>query len=273
MIKNSLKYLLFICFFSLQVFAQKEDIQTGDPNDLDFKFLPDKNSILNSSKDSRVSPDRENAKNVKNIIKYNFALLGRSTIAFSWEHAFGSVMSLEGGLGVCIGQDYIQKTLAPVGADIFNNNSNSVTLSDLLANSTYSSPSPFLSIGTKLYFTGDAPYGSYVHFSMRYSTNNLTYMPDYQNNTIFLGSPDLTIKNLSFNFIYGFQIITDVNKVSITHDFYTGFGNRRTSYNDIAITSTTNSYGNYQNEYINTGNTRSSIEPVVLIGYCLGLGF
>jgi hypothetical protein len=276
MIKNSLKHLLFICLLSTQVFAQKEGTQSGDPNDLDFKFIPDKNSILNSAKDSKTSSDKYSERNVKNIIKYNFALLGRSTVAFAWEHAFGDLMSVEAGLGVCVGQDYMQKTFAPVVADVFYSNSNSVKLSDLLSNSVYSSPSLFLSAGTKLYFTNDAPYGSYVHFNIRYSTNNLTYMPNnnnLNNNILLVGSPDVTIKNLGFNVIYGFQIISGNSKASVTHDFYAGFGIRRSTYNDFIMTSTTNSNGNYQEEYINSGNTRSIIEPVVLIGYCLGLGF
>jgi hypothetical protein len=273
--KNFFKYLLFICLFGTQVFAQKQVTQTGDPNDLDERFVPDKNSTLNSSNDSKASSNNSDA-TLKNVIKFNLALLGRSTAAFSWEHPFGKIVSVEASLGVCFAQDYLQKTFSEV-ADAFNLNQGSkyVSLTNLLSNSTYSGPSPFLAAGLKLYFSDDAPEGSYVHINMRYSTNNLTYAPNIDYNSgIVSGSSDLTLKNLGFNFMYGYQLVSGNKKVSFIQDFYAGFGLRRTGYTGFQSTQQTNpNTGNYQTIYIADGTTQAVISPVFLIGYCLGFGF
>jgi hypothetical protein len=276
--KNSFKYLLFICLFGTHVFAQKQTTQTGDPNDLDERFVPDKNSVLNSANDSKNTSDKS-YKNSNNAIKFNLALLGRSTVAFEWEHAFGDIVAIQAGLGICVGQDLMQKTFAGEISDAFDlgsRNGNYVKLSEIFANSAFNSPSPYLAAGLKLYFSGEAPEGSYVHFNLRYSTNNLSYAQtsqNYNNNVVFVGSPDITIKNLGFNLIYGYQVVSGSGKYSFVNDFYAGFGIRSSTYNALNITQVNNANGNYQTEYVNTGTMRSSIIPVVLLGYSLGFGW
>ncbi len=277
--KTISKTLIFICFFITQVYAQQQTnqgVQTGDPNELDEKFVPDKNSILNSANNSKTTSSDYSQPTVKNIIKFNLALLGRSTFAIAYEHPFGNLLSVEGALGVCFGQDYMLKSFAQVG-DAFNTHdvSNQVKLSDLLSNSSYSgSPSPFLSAGLKLYFSDEAPEGSYVHFNMRYSTNNLTYTPNPYNGGYLAGNSDLTIKNLGFNLIYGYQIVVGSGKGGFVQDLYAGFGIRHTGYTAFNISSYTNTTtGNYQQVYSSDGTTRSVIQPILVIGYCLGFGF
>ncbi len=259
------------------LYAQKQTTQTGDPNDLDERFVPDKNSILNSANDSKNVGDKS-YKNAKNAVKFNLALLGRSTVAFEWEHAFGDIVAIQAGLGICVGQDLIQKNLAGEIADAFDlgtGNGNYVKLSEIFANSEFSAPSPYLSVGLKLYFSGDAPEGGYVHFNMRYSTNNLSYVqnPQNNNNAVFVGNTDITIKNLGFNLIYGYQVVSGSGKYSFVNDFYAGFGIRSSTYNALNITQVNNPGGSYQTEYINNGTMRTSILPVILIGYSLGFGW
>ncbi|MFI5142010.1 MAG: hypothetical protein ACHQII_06605, partial [Bacteroidia bacterium] len=140
MIKNSFKFLLFACLFSIQLFAQVQKPGTpvgGDPNDLDEKFLPDKNSILNSSYTSKSSTGNSRESSVHNLVKFNLGLLARSTAAFSWEHPFGKLVSVEGSLGLTYGQDFCQKTFSEVFDGLSSNQSNHVTLYNLLRNATY----------------------------------------------------------------------------------------------------------------------------------------
>lgn len=276
--KNYFKILLFICLLASSVYAQNRanpGLQTGDPNDLDEKYIPEKNSILNSANNSKTTSGNSIQPDIKNVFKFNLALLGRSTAAVFWEHPFGKLLSLETGLGVCFAQDYMQKTFSEV-SDGFTTNDNSghLKLHDVLSSSTYASPSPFLSAGLKLYFTDDAPDGSYVNFNLRYSTNNLTYVPNNENGFVAIsGSPDVTVKNLGFNFVYGYQLLSGTGKAAFIQDFYAGFGIKHTGFTGFASQNYYNAaLGQYQTVYFSDGSTQSVLAPVFLIGYSLGFG-
>jgi len=277
MIKNSFKFLLFACLFSIQIFAQVQKPGTpvgGDPNDLDEKFLPDKNSILNSSYTSKSSTGNSRESSVHNVVKFNLGLLLRSTAGFSWEHPFGKLVSVEGSLGLTYGQDYCQKVFSQVLDAFATNQDNHVRLSLLLSNSTYSGPTPFIGAGIKLYFSNDAPEGGYFHFNIRYSGNNLIYAPNANGNTnaIVSGSPDLSVRNLGFNFIYGYQIVSGTKNVSFVQDLFVGFGFRKTSYTGFQTT-TSNNQSQFQTVYVADGTTLSVVQPVFVLGYCLGFGW
>jgi hypothetical protein len=282
MIKSYFKFLFFICLFSINAYSQKKDVQSGDPNDLDQKFIPDKNSILNSTNSSstssrgggRIDP-------VKNIFKFNLALLGRSTASIFYEHPFGKVVSVEAGLGLCYNRDFMQNVFSGVSEDAFDISSTSkyLPLSTILTNSIYSgSHSVFLSGAVKLYVTDDAPEGGYISFNMRYYSNSLL-LNATDNALINNGSPatstDVTVRNLGFNIVYGYQFVGSGKNVSVVNDFYIGFGMRRSAYDGI----TTNTgivnpnTGSYQTLWVPDGSTQTSLAPVFLIGYCLGFGF
>ena len=268
-------FLLFIFLHSISIYSQKKDVQTGDPNDLDQKFVPDKSSILNSvNSTSTSSGHREGS--VKNIIKFNLALLGRGTAAVFWEHPFGKVVSVEGGLGLCFDKDYMQGVFAGAFADAFDNGNNTskyVPLSTLLNGATFAGgPNAYLSGAVKLYFTDDAPEGSYFSFNMRYYTNNLQVNPT--NSPLLQGSSDITVKNLGFNALFGYQFIGGGKNVSLVNDFYFGFGLRRTAYDGIQVFSGVSPLtGGSQTTWTPDGTTQTNLAPVFLIGYSLGFGF
>lgn len=276
MIKSYLKFLLFICLFSIQAYSQKKDIQSGDPNDLDQKYIPDKNSILNSVNSSSSSSRGGRTELVKNIFKINLALLGRSAATVFWEHPFGKVVSVEAGLGLCYNRDYMQSVFSGAFADAFAGGTSTtqryVTLPTMLTSSTYvGGPSIFLSGGVKLYFSDDAPEGSYFQFNMRYYANNLQL--NEQGSATINGNSGFTVKNLGFNIIYGYQVIGGGKNVCLVNDFYMGFGLRKTSYDGFTIATGTNNFGSLQTYWIPDGTTQSALAPVFLIGYCLGFGF
>lgn len=273
--KNSFKCLLFICLLCTQVYAQKTTIQPGDPNDLDERFVPDKNSVLNSAHDSKTSSDKYGITSVHNVIKFNLGLLARSTAAFEWEHPFGKIVSVQGALGVTFGQDYCQRVFSEVVEGLGNNQDKYIQEYQLLSNSTYAAPTIFVGAGAKFYYSDDAPEGGYFHFNIRYSGNNLTYDPNANGNTnaIVSGSPDVSVRNLAFNFIYGYQIVSGTSHVSFVQDLFVGFGFRKTSYTGFQITSSNNSQGYQQTVYYADGSTISHIQPVFVFGYCLGVGW
>lgn len=274
MIKTFFQYLILLNLFSLNVFSQKNNVESGDPNDLDQKFVPDKNSILNSVNSASSSSSNKDVA-VKNIVKFNLTLLGRGIAPFFWEHPFGKVASFEVGLGLCFNRDFIQNLMAGVVADAFDNGTESkyLTLNKILINSTNASgPSVFLSGGIKLYYNDDAPDGSYFSFNMRYYTNNLALNPP--EGTQLIGNSSLSVRNLSFNAIYGYQLIGGGKNISVINDFYFGIGIRRTGYDGVTNFSGTNAItGAYQTIWTPDGTTQSSLAPVFLFGYCLGFGF
>jgi hypothetical protein len=274
--KTYLQYLIFICLFSINTFSQKKDVQLGDPNDLDQKYVPDKNSVLNSVNSvSNSSGNRDIA--VKNIIKFNLTLLGRGAATVFWEHPFGKVVSLEGGLGLCFNRDFMQSVFAGAFADAFSNNgtyTKYLPLNKILTSSIYAgTPSVFVSGGVKLYFADDAPEGSYFSFNIRYYANNLQLTPPEGSNTQLIGNSSVSVRNLSFNVIYGYQVVSGGKNVSFVNDFYFGFGMRRTGFDGVTTYSGTNNNGGFQTTWAPDGTTQSSLAPVFLFGYSLGFGF
>jgi hypothetical protein len=276
MIKTSFKFLLFACLFSIQILAQVPKPGTyvgGDPNDLDEKFLPDKNSILNSSNNSKTNTGNSRESSIHNVIKFNLGLLARSTAAFEWEHPFGKMVSVQGSLGLTYGQDFCQKTFSAL-FDLGSSQGSRVSLNQLLTNATFASSTAFFGVGAKAYFSADAPEGGYFHFNIRYSGNNLIYNPNVNGNTsvIVSGSPDLSVRNLGFNFIYGYQIVSGNKNVSFVQDLFVGFGFRKTSYTSFQKTQSNNP-NQFQTVYMADGATLSAIQPVFMLGYCLGFGW
>jgi hypothetical protein len=270
MAKLYLRATLLFCSLSLGLFSQEQDSPIGLPNDLDRLYVPGKNSILNSS--YSISTASHESTPVKNIVKFNLTLLTRSTFAFFWEHPITKLTSFEAGLGATYGMDYMQKTFSEVTEDFGGaNNNGSLKLYTLLQNSSYSgSPGPFVSGGMKIYYSDDAPEGSYISFNIRYSKYNLTY--DQNNGTAIGGSPDYSVKNLCFNLTSGHQFISkSLGKGSFVQDLYMSVGLRKVTYGGFTLPSSNSSYN--QNTYVNSGLDITQMQPVILLGYTLGLGF
>lgn len=274
MMRSYIRAALIFSFLSLGLFAQEPTEPVGMPNDLDQQYVPGKNSILNSANTNLNAASRSyESSPVKNVIKFNALLLARSTASVFWEHKISSAFSVEGGLGVCYGVDYMQKMFAEMG-DAFggNSNYNKVKLNTLLQNSTYSgSPGPFLSLGAKFYFSYDAPDGPYFSFNLRYAKYNMMYNTDPNNGAVIIGDPNFDVKNFGFNIIYGYQIVSNSGgKASFVQDLFMGFGVKKTSYTGFYYPS---NGSNNQPGYVNSGTDISQVQPAVILGYTLGFGF
>ncbi len=274
MLKLHIGAILVFGFLGLHLFSQEPGTPIGLPNDLDQQYVPDKNSILNSVNNSTASSGGSESSIIKNVIKFNVSLLSRSTAAFFWEHSVSKAISLEGGVGGCFGVDYMQKMFSELGDGYGgNNNNNKLMLSKLLQNSTYAgSPSPFLSAGARFYFANDAPEGAYFSFSVRYASYNMTYNQDANNGMVVSGDPNFFVKNLGFNFLYGFQSSSDSwSRGGFVQDVFMGISIRKTSYTGFYFPSSNSSGG--QPITLNRGADISQIQPVFLMGYSIGFGY
>jgi hypothetical protein len=277
MIKIFFKFLLvIICLFNINLYSQNQGTQPGDPNDLDQAFVPDKNSVLNSVGTYASSSANNQTAALKNMIMFSPTLLGRSIASFTYERVLGNTVALEGGLGLCFARDYMQYVFASVASDAFadnNVNQKYISLSNIMTNSTSTGgPSLFLTAGIKFYFSEIAPEGSYFQVNMRYYSNTLQYTPEDDNNIQFVGNSTVSVKNLNFNLIYGYQIESGKNS-NFIQNLYFGFGIRKLSYNGISMETGTNASGNTQTYYVADGSTQTSIAPTFIMGYSLGFGF
>ena len=269
--KTVLPFLILFYLLPLYAYTQKQDIPVGDPNDLDFRFVPDKSSILNSSHSSAFGSSESSNVSLKNVFKFNLLLVGRSVAAFSWEHPFGKIVSLEGSMGLCYGQDILQKTFSAASSGFSQTQSSQyVGLNTLLTNSTFAgSPNLFLSGGPKFYFSDDAPKGSYFQLNIRYYSNGLNLT---SSDVQIIGSSNYSVRNLSLNFIYGYQIVSgSSSKAHLVQDLNIGFGFIHTSYNGVTTGTNTSNYGTFS-YWMQDGTRQSFSAPVFVFSYCLGFG-
>jgi hypothetical protein len=192
------------------------------------------------------------------------------------------------GLGLTFAKDQIQQTFVPVGLAIFSNNNNnnynsstggySKSLTDILKGSTYGSSGIFLAASLKLYVSGAAPKGVFFQVGTTYAVNNLVFNPNYNNYNgyQFVGSPNIAVKNLNFNFTWGYQFIFGVGKVRFVNTAYAGIGIKKITYTDVV------DYNSYYNSNTGTttnaytgvdGSQKTVIMPSLIIGFSIGVGW
>ncbi len=278
---QTLFLVLFLLCGSL-VFSQthKTEEATGLPNDLDGKYTPDKASLFNSSTDASSS-SKGDGTSIKNVISFDITNLARSTASFYYERALNKIIAAQVGMGAMFNKDEIQQTFIPVGLAIFNSNqnnygSNSISLTDVLKNSSYNSSGIFLAGGLKLYVSGTAPKGVYFQVGVTYAVSNLLFNSSTYNSYYSYpvsGPPNIAVKNLNFNFTWGYQFVVGVGKVKFVNTVYAGIGIKKISYNGISETTTTNSNGNTVYSYMVDANPSTVVVPSMIIGFSLGVGW
>ena len=281
--KYRIYYIVLFLLINSVLFSQEEEKNTkpGKPNDLDKLYTPDKNSA-SPSNGSSSSGSTYGEK--KNFVKFNFALLARSTCGFFYERKITDWFSVQGGLGFCFGKDYAQY-LATEGEIFTLSPSNSkISLEKIQNNGTFLSGvtnNPFLSGAVRFSFDGlySSWYGnddrkSYLELSVRYYKHHysLTTLPYNNPGDKIIGGEDLSVKNTCYMLTWGSQIETD-SKLVTSHEFYVGAGIRRSTYNIFTSTDPYNSFSSSNTTYTNTLMEETIATPMFTIGYVLGFGF
>lgn len=246
----------------------------GTPNELDNQYVPDKNSIFNS--DAKGGEEGvSSAIDVKNIIKLNATMLPRGIFALYYQKGITDQISLEGGLGACFNKDRVFGFVSGI-SDGFSGNSQVVELNTIMRYGELKGTSLFYSLSFRVswdsYYDNVTPYFS---LNTRYYTNKLllSQINDYQTDFERLdGTPEVIIRNTSFNIIYGYQYITD-GKIRTTHDYYFGLGMRNTSFDEFISTRITPSSGDDYTLYSKTSDRLKVFAPSFIVGYAFGIGF
>lgn len=259
-------FTLLVCSSSLLLNAQEE--QPGLPNDLDKMFVPDKNSIFNSEKNDEDGSDYLLV-DVKNIIKFNPAMLPRSIAAFYYERRLSEQFSLQGGLGICFNKDRVMGSIADDWAYGSDGNS-SVRLALIMQYGLYNEPSLFASIAVKLHWENPHSWNAMPYFEMstRYYENKLK-VSKIGYGTMD-GSPIVTVRNVSYTLVYGRQYLTE-GKIRTSHDFYVGIGMKTVSFDRFISTEIVSPpYGTLHTK---TAERTKIPSALIVAGYVFGIGF
>ena len=278
-------FLVSFLFCGSLVFSQTQE-SVGLPNDLDGKYTPDKTSLFNSSTDAYNTGSRNSDEvRIKNVISFDISNLVRSSATVYYERALHKILSVQVGIGSLFAKDQVQQTFIPVGLAVFseqngNNtytNSSATSLTDILKNSSYRSPGIFLAGGIKLYVSGTAPKGIYFQVGTTYAVSNLLFnsanFTGYNGITV-QGSPNISVRNLNFNFTWGYQFVFGVGKVKFVNTVYAGVGLKRITYTGVAEYNGVYNYstGITSPSYYQIGSDQSVIVPSMILGFSLGVG-
>lgn len=254
---------------------QKNQSQTGlKPNELDQTYTPPLNSIFDEDSKKNVNNNVVVA-DFKNVIRFNPFLLTRSIAALGYERVLTDYIGLEAYLGYCYKLDLIQAFGTAISGGEFSmgNNQSAISVGEMLANGSFKSGGIYGSIGAKIYMDGTPYEGNYFGIQGRYNSyqldlNNSNFNYPFSN----LNDATAKISNITTVFQWGTSVIGGSAKLPIVHDFYTGIGIRRSSYdvyNEQNITA--NGYNEIQ--YFKTNQRESNIGFSYVIGYSMGFGF
>ncbi|MFL5753197.1 MAG: hypothetical protein ACJ76F_07315 [Bacteroidia bacterium] len=278
------KILYLILFFlSLALFSFSQEEKPGKPNDLDKQYTPDKNSILGSSKASSSNSGGGSGGDIQNIVKFNFALLARSTFAVFYERRIVEGFSVQGGVGYCYNKDRAQYFLSQ-GEDIpLSETSTSLSMGRIIKNGSYKPGfNPFMAVAIRFHFTGLYSYGyyggggdarnSYFELGARLNVNRYDVSRMNTANEKIIGDTKVNIRNMCYTMTYGYLFETDTKLVT-THEFYTGFGIRKSTYDKFSSEQVNSPLGGYSLQHTKTGGKESLFTPMFMVGYVLGFGF
>ncbi len=254
-------------------FAQKDK---ADPNELDNLYVPPKNSIFNQGDGSTKSSTSDD----NNAIKFNPILITRSIGAIFYERWIIEGISVQGGLGVCLGKDIMMSAGSMVDLNFTENSASSLSIADIMELGKFNSGGdPFISLAFRFFWGGYYDLNNYFELGFRNYVNNLKVSGDvaeYSDKQISGGSQYVTVKNSNFLMTYGYQAITG-GKVGTVHDFYIGFGLRNTSFDSFKSeeVTKTDSWGNQYTvyEHKKTGVRERILAPAMVIGYAFGFLF
>src|ERR1700739_2237930 len=104
-VKSGIGTTVFILFFVFYTAVLSAQNAPGLPNDQDKNYVPDKTSIFNAEGKTGTK-EYSSASDIHDLIEFNPFMFARSIFALQYEHKFGEMFGLQGGLGFCFGKDY-----------------------------------------------------------------------------------------------------------------------------------------------------------------------
>ncbi len=275
--KNTLIIIFTICIGIVygQNKNQKNQTQTGlKANELDQTYTPPLNSIFDEDSKKNTNNNVVVA-DFKNVIRFNPFLLTRSIAALGYERVLTDYIGLEAYAGYSYKLDMIQAFGTAISGGEFSmgNNQSEISVGEMLVNGSFKSGGVYGSIGAKIYMDGTPYEGNYFGIQGRYNSyqldlNNSKF--NYSFNSI--ADASTKVSNITTVFQWGTSVIGGSSKLPIVHDFYTGIGIRRSTY-DVYNLQTITANGYNENQYIKTNQRESLIGFSYVIGYSMGFGF
>jgi hypothetical protein len=277
--KKNIRVLLLLLSFSPFCFYSQEE-KPGKPNELDKQYTPDKNSILGSGKaSSSHSSGGGSGADVENVVKFNFGLLARSTFAVFYERRIVEGFSVQGGIGYVYNKDKAQYFLSEGETIPLSETNTSLSLAKINKYGSYGGFNPFLSGSVRFhfsglysnwYYNGNDDRRNYFELAARFYTNHYD-VGTLTSNERINGANSVAVRNTCYMMNYGFSFETDTKLVT-THEFYTGFGIRKSVYDKFTANQIANSGNGYITEHTK-GGKESLFTPMIMMGYVLGFGF
>jgi hypothetical protein len=280
------KYIIAVMTFCSITVAQVKVVQPGTPNDLDQKFTPGTNSVLNNqNSDGGGSSDNSGSDaEFDNVVKNNLAFWPRNIAAFGYERFFSEYISLEAWVGLAFKKDIVFGTMGSQSDMIFENGPavSVLSLQSIYKYGKNNGVSPYLGASLKIHYSGIWSYwydenNSYIEIGVRSYSNKLDVAsyallnPNGSDAVSFSGSTDVKVKHINYVMNYGLRFTTD-GKIKTSHELYTGFGLRLMTYDAFSSEQINNGFG-YSEVYRKNGEQQKTMTLMYVLGYILGFGF
>ena len=263
---------IFIGFLFLNFFVTAQVINERD-NELDKKYTPPQNSLFNNLNIKNNQSSSGNDVEIENAIKFCPTLLLRQKVVFFYEREITKGFSINAGLGKAFGEDLFEKAFL----ELFSNNYENKQLSagDLLASAKYDDSSPFISVGFRIYYSGNSFDGGFVDFNYRYERLDYILNPTISNGGYRIeGSNRASFKINAFSFGFGHTFVGG-QKNNITHELFLNFGIKLIKFPEYKkFDNVVSQFGNTETVYRRTtAESSARILPSFNMGYVFGFGF
>ncbi|HQQ93984.1 MAG TPA: hypothetical protein PLQ93_05480 [Bacteroidia bacterium] len=269
--RQTFKYRLLLLVQCLPLFVLSQ-VNTGNSsNDLDFKYQPNSNSIFNRANTRNDKESADQGKHFSNVVKFHATALFRQKILFSYNRKISGNLVGEISLGQAFGPDFFQNAYMSVFLNNYGTNQ-ILSLYDLMPLCSYSSSSPYIGAGLRIYMQDDCFEGSYV--SLQYRREKAEYLLDKLNSGYAVtGSNIAQFRMTGFSLAYGYTWFSGKSN-TVFNEFEMGFGIKFFEYTEFGVDDSNNTYPNYTTYYYNTGNTQTAkIIPSFNLSYAIGFGF
>lgn len=265
-----LKIVFIIVCLRLNVFLSVAQIIVPQrDNEYDKKYTPAQNSVFSNLNKKNDRPSQFGI-SIKNAVKLNPTLLSRQKIGFYYERAVYKGISMYAGVGKAFGNDIWQQIAFTIKSGF--RTSGILSPSDALNYSEYAGSSALLSVGAKVYLSGEV-FGdtfisfNYMHEQLDFRLNEIIYDRPVQ------GSREVSFVMNAFSCGFGYIFLGGA-KENVIHEIYFNVGGKlfdiskfeRVDFNPPVGSSV----GYYRKS---SGVLEANITPAVSIGYIIGVGF
>lgn len=265
---QKISLLLFLSFISVCTG------QTELPkNELDNKYTPNASSMFNNLVKKSYDQNSYTEVEFKNAVKYFPIALARQKVFFTYERALYKGLVVSGGLGKAFGRDVFQNAFLTSSLSGFNEITY-MSPDDALTNATYLNSRPFIQLGGKIYFSGNAYEEMFMEINYRRERINYLLSPMIGSNRIE-GENDLAFKMNAFSLGFGYTGVSG-EKNNIVHEIYFNFGFKTfkfTQYDLVGIQNPVTLKNELIYRKVADSFISARIVPTINIGYCFGFGW